>query len=101
LSSPVVTPNNDGANDQVVIQYDLINLDETGGSTAMLELYTLDGRLVTVLSKQAASSGRLPFTWDGTDGSGIALPPGVYLLRLRVDTDNDTSTALRAISVAY
>ena len=101
LSSPVVTPNNDGANDQVLIQYDLINLDEVSGSTATLELYTLNGRLVTVLNRVIASSGRLPFTWNGTDGSGIALPPGVYLLRLGVETDSDTATALRAVSVAY
>ena len=101
LSSPVITPNNDGANDEVLIEYDLITLGDLSGSTATLELYTLDGRRVAMLNRTAASSGRVPFTWDGTDGSGIALPPGVYLLRLDVDTDRDAVAAIRAISVAY
>ena len=101
LSSPVITPNGDGANDQVLIEFDLINVDALGGSTAALELYTLDGRRVAALSEVPAASGRVPFTWDGTDGAGNFMPPGVYLLRLVVDADSDTAAELRPISVAY
>ena len=101
LSSPVVTPNGDGTNDAVLIEYDLINIDQSNSRAAVLELYTLGGRRAAVLDRSEAVSGRVPLTWNGEDGAGNLLAPGVYLLRLSVDADGDTDTLIRLVSVAY
>ena len=34
-----------------------------------------------------ADSGRYTTPWDGCDDSGSALPPGLYILNLRLDAD--------------
>jgi hypothetical protein len=101
LSSPVITPNGDGVTDEVLIEYDLINVAQHSAGAAVLEIYSLGGQRMAVLNRSRAISGRIPLTWNGTDGMGSVLPPGVYLLRLSVDADGNSETLIRVISVAY
>ena len=103
LSSAVVTPNGDGANDELAITWDLVNLEPgsaPGSAIVALELYSLSGRRLAVLGENAAASGRGRLRWNGSAGGG-KVPPGTYVLRLAVDADAEGEAALRLVSVAY
>lgn len=54
----------------------------TQGTTARIELYTPDGRLVRTLYCSSASAGRHQLRWDGRDRHGHLLPSGIYVCRL-------------------
>jgi hypothetical protein len=93
------TPNGDGINDQVRLEYDLLNLE--GGVPLLIELYDLAGAPRGLLYAGQAASGRFAFNWDGRDAGGRLLPPGLYLLRLRVEADKDADEIARVVSLAY
>ena len=99
LSSPVVTPNGDGVNDRVEIEYQLVNL--TGEVPAAIGVYDLSGRKVSEIGTGTGPvSGLFRVEWDGA-GEGGTLPPGLYLLQLEVDADTGQDQAGRLVSVAY
>ncbi|NKB70275.1 MAG: hypothetical protein GKR89_24660 [Candidatus Latescibacteria bacterium] len=98
LSSPVVTPNGDGANDTVDIDLTLLGVELTNMEVGV---YGLDGTLVRSLVDEVRSRGQYVESWDGLDEGGAAVSPGVYLLRVNLDTDRDQFEQIRLISVAY
>ena len=99
LSSPVVTPNGDGANDRVEIEYQLLNL--TGEVPAAIGIYELSGRKVGKIGVGAGPvSGLFRVEWDGSGKRGL-LPPGLYLLQVEVDADTGRNQSGRLVSVAY
>lgn len=99
LSSPVITPNADGINDEIEIVYDLLNLTRTEPAT--VEVYDLAGRRLGSIPAGAAESGRFSTVWNGRDDLGDVLPPGLYIIRLMVETDNGTVAKQRTVSLAY
>ena len=99
LSSPVLTPNGDGVNDEIAIEYDLLNL--AAGVPVRVAVHDLTGCTLERLVDGVASSGRTVASWDGRSGDGSLLGPGVYLLRLEVDADSGLDTSERVISIAY
>jgi len=51
-------------------------------------------------------SGRLPvgehtLTWDGRDDEGKLVPPGVYLYRITVSSDEGENFASGSVGVCY
>ena len=98
VTSPVVTPNGDGANDEVSIQYVLLQL--AGGQAVTIDIYDLGGRRVRRLYEGLDSSGRHERRWDGRGESGV-LPPGVYLYRVMLNADSRTSEKSGVIGVSY
>jgi len=52
-------------------------------TTAELEVYDLSGRRVATLFAGAAEAGEREVVWDLAAGDGAAVPPGVYVYRLR------------------
>ena len=98
LSSPVVTPNGDGVNDHLAIEYDLLNL--TAAVPVRIDLFDLSGRWLGAVHESERPNGRFPYKWDGAVG-GRAPAPGIYVLRLEVETDTGTDTAQRTVSVVY
>ena len=99
FASSVLTPNGDGVNDGLEVEYDLLNLQ--GQVPVAIDLFDLSGRQVAQVYRGVAASGRFSAAWDGRDGSGALLPPGLYLLRLEVETDEGTDTRNQIISLAY
>lgn len=99
LSSPVITPNADGINDEIEIVYDLLNLTRT--EPARVEVYDLAGRRLGSIRAGVAESGRFSTVWNGRDDLGNVLPPGLYIIRLMVETDNGTVAKQRTVSLAY
>ena len=97
LSSPALTPNGDGINDELTIEYELVNM--VGSVPVTVSFYDLSGKRVAgILSERA--SGRFRETWDGTDGQDL-LPPGIYLLRMDVETDATTGGVTEAVALVY
>ena len=99
LSPPVLTPNGDGANDLVEIEYELVNL--AGDVPVSIAVYDLSGRLVGEVVDGRAASGLYQASWDGRSRQGTLLPPGLYLLELAVTSDNGEERAQRLVSLAY
>ena len=99
LSSPVFTPNGDGINDALEIEYELLNL--FGAVPVALELYDLSGRRVGMVHRGTAASGRFALAWNGVLANGTVTVPGLYLLRLEVDSDHGKEARQRVIALAY
>ena len=99
IISSVFTPNGDGINDELEIEYELLNL--FGAVPVDLDLFDLSGRWVDTVYRGTAQSGRFTFTWDGYLASGEMLGPGIYLLRLKVESDRGREALQRAIALAY
>ncbi|NKB69010.1 MAG: hypothetical protein GKR89_18230 [Candidatus Latescibacteria bacterium] len=98
LSSPVLTPNGDGVND--VVQLDLHLLGVEAADT-VVEVYALTGERVRRLVQEQRSKGVHLENWDGRDDDGQLVAPGIYLLRVQVDADQDPVERIRTISVVY
>lgn len=104
FSSSVVTPNGDGINDQMVLDYTL--LKATGAVDVEAIVYDLGGRPVRVLYASRDLTGPNTIRWDGCDGAGCGaggthVPPGLYVVRLGVDSDSGGDAVLRTVAVAY
>lgn len=96
---PVFTPNGDGANDGVAISYILLRaLDPV---PVELTVYDLSGRPVRRLQQSDELNGPQEVIWDGRDEADRLVAPGIYLLRLSVQTDTGDDTQARLIGVAY
>ena len=87
ISSPVLTPNGDGNNDELVLSYKLRQL--TLNRPVQLRIYDLSGRLVRELPALASRSGVFEQRWDGLDSSGDLVAPGTYVydVTLRAETE--------------
>jgi hypothetical protein len=70
------------------------SLAEAGEAT--LGVYDLSGRRVVTLASGAAPAGEREVVWNLTDEGGAAVPPGVYIYRLRTPG----ATAARRLVVA-
>lgn len=99
LGSSICTPNSDGVNDAVRLEYDLLNL--AGAVLVYIDLCDLSGRKLWAIDRMVHSSGRFAVAWDGRDDSGLLLPPGIYLLRLAVETDKGRERVSRVVSLVY
>jgi predicted outer membrane repeat protein len=63
----------------------VMSFDVTGGAGAVcvdLSIYDVAGRHVRTITKGSRPAGRYATTWDGRNGEGSTLPPGVYFCRL-------------------
>jgi flagellar hook assembly protein FlgD len=98
LQSAVITPNGDGVNDVVRIEYDLLNVRTVPVS---IEVFNLAGHKVAEIIDGERTSGRFRTVWDGRGADGELMPPGTYLLRLVVETDQGEDLAQRIVGMAY
>lgn len=98
FSSAVITPNGDGINDEITLDY--ILLKATHEVAVEVVAYDLSGRPVHRLYKARDRSGPNQVSWNGRDAAGT-VPPGMYLLRLEATTDAGVATQMRSIAVVY
>ncbi len=92
------TPNGDGINDALVISYKLREV--SADRPVVVRLFNLAGRRVTELPPISSTSGEFRQEWDGRDGDGRMVPPGIYVYELLLDIQQEQNkTGL--VSVAY
>jgi len=78
LSPPIFTPNNDGVNDRLQIDY---RLPETGGRLTLSIFDTRGIRIHDICRNESWASEQGTFYWDGR-ASGTDLPIGMYIVYL-------------------
>ena len=99
ISTPVITPNGDGANDLAGIS---LILSQFAGNTAVeVEIFDLGGRRVRQLASEPRAAGAYGEVWDGRDGQGKLVAPGLYLCRVGVEADAETFADMQLIGVVY
>jgi len=96
----VFTPQADGVNDVVSIGFTLFQL--LAGAQVEVGIFSLGGQRVweEVLEVQRAGPQEA-VEWDGLDEAGHLVPPGVYLARVRVVTDQGDFVQMQLVHVAY
>ncbi len=100
VSPEVFTPNGDGINEVVVFEFAVLNINVEREVT--LEVFDLAGRRVRQLTEiRTRSNGSYAIPWDGMDESGALVPPGTYLLKASVDSDSNSSGAVRVVGLVY
>ncbi|MCB0579680.1 MAG: T9SS type A sorting domain-containing protein, partial [Phaeodactylibacter sp.] len=72
-------------NEQVAIRFYLPE-----ACPAELEVFNLNGQRVAALLSGYVDAGRQEYFWDGTDGRGLQLSAGAYLVRLRTQSESVT-----------
>ena len=68
--------------------------------TLQLRVFDLSGRLMREIDREAMA-GSQGFVWDGRDGGGRLVSPGIYLLRMELEGDARSETIGRTVSVVY
>ena len=96
---PVFSPNGDGINDQLQVSY--ILLRALSQVPIDVTLYDLSGRTIRRLQSSGALNGPQQLSWDGRNEGGAMAPPGIYLLRLSIDTDTGTKNRTLLVGLAY
>ena len=73
-----------------------------GVSSALVEvnIYDLTGRLVRQVVEEMRGEGRYIDVWDGR-ADGVVVVPGLYFVRVQVDTDLGTFTKTHPVAVAF
>lgn len=99
LSSKVITPNGDGINDDVLVQFNLLQLVDV--APVRFEVFDLARRRVTHIDLGERSIGPTDFRWDGIGSDGRLLTPGTYVWRLLVAADAFDEEHLGILVVAY
>ena len=101
LHTRVVTPNGDGFNDDLVAELEVFVVE--GEKRIEATIFDLAGRRLRDLSQRPSQpSGRHRLRWDGRAENGRLVPPGIYLLRLRLDTESSADVKRSAlIHVVY
>ena len=98
LTPAVLTPNGDRINDALDIAFTLLGIDDTATE---IGVYTLAGQRVRALVRGTFNKGLYREQWDGRDDQGALVPPGIYLLHVQVEADEEAAEQFRAVSVAY
>ncbi len=93
------TPQGDGINDHVTIEYTLFRLLAT--AEVELEIYALDGRSAWRQALGAQRSGRHRALWNGRDEKEQLVAPGLYVVQVRAQTDHGQWARERSLAVVY
>lgn len=104
LNIPAIfSPNGDGVNDRLDIEFTILTIRDD--RPVEVGIYDLSGRRVAsatpVSGVELSQSGTIGFTWDGTNGSGDLVPPGIYVARVKLETDNEDLEAIQVVNVVY
>ena len=99
-----MTPNGDGINDALSIDFTVRRL--SGVRPVTVRIYDLSGRLMRRLDVQKPLvAGRYVLDWAAEDQQGQVVPPGIYILRVDIDADSDLGVkqtgVQRLLHVAY
>ena len=99
--SPVFTPNGDGINDELLVHFVLLKVQEE--RPLDVAFYDLGGRLVGQGQGSAVGGkvGTQAFVWDGRNMAGQLVSPGIYLCQIKLEADDQANKLTRLVHVAY
>jgi hypothetical protein len=92
------TPNGDGVNDQALIDVPVFGVEEARIEVAVCDL---SGRQVALLETPGAGAGRYQPRWEAKDQRGNLVPPGLYLVVVKVAVDQGLFTSVKPLAVVY
>jgi gliding motility-associated-like protein len=99
----VFTPNGDGVNDRLDIEFTVLTLRDD--RPVEVAIFDLSGRRVATAASTSGlnqtQSGTVNFSWDGTGASGDLMPPGIYIARVKLETDNEDLEAVQIVNLVY
>ena len=98
LNTAVITPNGDDINELLHLTVDLVNVLEP--RPLHLRLYDLSGR-IAFEQREFTRAGQQSLVWDGTDGTGHRVAPGIYIAEVLIEGDARQQSVRRIIAVAY
>ena len=93
-----MTPNADGINDAAHISFTLLQI--VGQVPVRTTVYDLFGRVVWT-QRSSLSMGPHSISWDGKDREGVLVPPGLYVVRNRVEGDEREFVKVGTVAVVY
>jgi gliding motility-associated-like protein len=93
------TPNGDGINDEMSLSFKVREVSVR--RSIQVEVYDLAGNSVRTLTNIDAITGAYSLTWDGNDDGGVKVPPGLYLYRINLESDEKNEEKLGSIAVVY
>ena len=96
VHTSVFTPNGDGANDVYELAFTLVKT----GEEPRVRVYSLSSALVAELAGHSPGNGRGRYSWDGRH-AGEAVPPGIYVVDIEVDTDARRERVQKLVHVVY
>lgn len=99
VSTEVLTPNADGISDELLIKFDALKLFEP--RPIQVQIFDLSGKNIRNLSDDLGTANRYSFKWDGLDALNRLVPPGTYILRLKVEGDSQNGIRQKKIGVVY
>ena len=95
----VFTPNEDGINDVLKINFDVLKVSSPRPIT--VQIYNLNGRLIRQLLNDLGGSDHYEIGWDGYLDNQTLTLPGLYILKVAVQGDTRTHSISRLIGVHY
>ena len=98
FSPALITPNDDGINEELLVSFDLINV--ITARPLHLRLYDLSGRPLFTQERNG-QAGHIAWHWDGRDQHGQRVPPGLYIAELHIAGDAGDRSVRRIVAVAY
>ncbi len=99
VSPQSFSPNNDGINDETLIEYIVQHL--VALSPVTVDVHDLSGRRIRRLENTEKSSGKYRVVWDGRNDEGTLVPPGLYLIAVEIQSDEGRQRRLRQTAVIY
>ncbi len=76
LSSEVISPNSDGVNDELIINFWSKNVE----SSLTIEVFTADGLPLNTICKQQTIGNHAQFSWLAKSAAGSPVQSGIYIL---------------------
>jgi len=96
LSGRRITPNSDGIDDLIVINFTAPSAE----NVVRIVVFTENGYPVRTLADNLYTGYEAIFTWNGTDDSGRLLPTGIYIIWLSAfDSNGNTRRHKEAVAV--
>jgi hypothetical protein len=99
ISTPVITPNGDGANEFASISVILTQF--SADVEVDIGIFDLSGKQVRELVSASRSAGAITEVWGGRDQGDDLVPPGIYICRVAVQSDAETFGDVQLIGVTY
>ena len=98
LESRIVTPNGDGINDVLMVEFGVLNVNKF--RKLIFSVFDLAGNLQFQIDNKTVAGPR-GFVWDGMNRNGRLVSSGMYIVHISMHVDSGIYTDKRVVSVSY